>query len=125
MTELYYLQDSRTIVGNDLMWWAKNGHGYTSDVSRAEIYSKEDAVRQNQSRETDVPWPKDYIDSKTRPVVDCQVIDIEIALQDRGIVLAEPPKPIKEIFNCMGCGQFLSEVDYYQGCPNCDMDHRP
>ena len=125
VNDSYYLQDSRTIVGNDLMWWAKDGKGYTSDVSKAHIYTKEAAVKQNQSRETDVPWPKDYVDAHTRPAVDCQIVDIDIALQDTGIVLAVPFKSKTPAYNCMGCGRFLSEAEYYQGCPNCGIDHMP
>lgn len=79
---LFYLQDTRQIVGNDLMWWAKDGRGYTCDVSKAEVYSKEKAFTQHKSRETDRPWPKNYIDGKVRPTVDIQVVDYSIALQE-------------------------------------------
>lgn len=80
-SELFYLQDKRQYVGNDLLFWAKDGKGYTTDVSKAEIYTKEKAFAQNRSRETDVPWPKSYIDERTRPAVDHQYVDIETALQ--------------------------------------------
>lgn len=50
MTDCFYLQDSRQIVGNDMMWWAKDGLGYTSDVSKAEVFTKEDAQRHHNGR---------------------------------------------------------------------------
>lgn len=33
----YYLQDKRQYVGNDMLWWAKDGAGYTTDVSKAAV----------------------------------------------------------------------------------------
>lgn len=69
----YYLQDSRSLTGTNLMFWAKGG-SYTSDIERAEVFTKEAAVAQNQSRSSDLPWPKSYIDARTRPVVDHQYL---------------------------------------------------
>lgn len=63
------------------MWWAKDGRGYTTDVSLAHVFTKAGAFGQHNCRETDRPWPKDYIDGKTRPVVDHQYIDYSIAMQ--------------------------------------------
>jgi len=87
MSELFYLQDKRQYVGNDILWWAKDGKGYTTDISKAHIFTKEEAVEYHQHRETDVPWPKDYIDQRVRPAVDVQYVDIDIALQSAGIKL--------------------------------------
>ncbi|HQS60002.1 MAG TPA: hypothetical protein PKZ37_16620 [Gallionellaceae bacterium] len=69
----FYLQDSRDYIGNDVLWWADAG-GYTTDLNKAEIFTKESAYRQNKMRETDIPWPKSYIDGKSRPAVDMQYI---------------------------------------------------
>lgn len=80
MEDQYYMQDSRSYVGNDALWWAEDGNGYTTDVSWAEIFTKERAMRQHNQRETDIPWPKDYIDSITRPAVAFQYMDNEKAL---------------------------------------------
>jgi hypothetical protein len=113
MTDLFYLQDKRQYVGNDVLWWAKDGKGYTTDLSKAQTYSKEDAINQNKSRQTDVPWPKKYVDEKTRPAVDMQYIDIDIALKNTGIILAQPKKPRREQYNCGSCGKFVSEGEYY------------
>lgn len=89
MSELYYLQDNRSYVGNDLLFWAKDGAGYTTDLNKAEIYSRKSALGQHRCRETDIPWPKEYIDAKTRPAVDMQYVDIDIALNGTGIELTE------------------------------------
>lgn len=78
--ELWYLQDSRSFVGNDVLWWRKGGNGYTTDLRDAETYTHEQAEQKRRSREGDIPWPKEYIDSKSRPTVDFQQIDMAHAL---------------------------------------------
>lgn len=126
MSEQFYLQDNRSYVGNDILFWAKDGKGYTTDLNKAHIYTKEEAVKQHQSRETDIPWPKDYIDVKTRPAVDMQYVDINIALQNTGIELIKPEPYRKPTYNCNGCGRFLSEdMIYGQDCPHCGADNTP
>jgi len=124
MSEQFYLQDSRGYVGNDVLWWAKDGKGYTTDLRKAHIYSKEDAVKQHQSRYTDIPWPKKYIDAKTRPAVDMQYINRAEALDGTGIELVKPPKDRKETYSCHNCGRFLSIHDFYGTCPNCEASNR-
>ena len=123
--DLYYLQDKRSYVGNDILWWGKNNCGYTTDLRNAQVYTKEDALKQHMSRETDIPWPKAYIDAKTRPAVDMQHVKIDEALQGTGIVLIKPQKMKKDVFNCWQCGRFISERDRYTSCPNCEADNRP
>lgn len=76
----WLLQDSRSYVGNDVLFWAKGG-GYTTDVSKAQTFSREEAFRLSAMRDTDRPWPKAYIDGKTRPAVDMQYIKHREAMQ--------------------------------------------
>jgi hypothetical protein len=78
--DLWYLQDTRSYVGNDVLWWAKDGNGYTTDVSKAHAYTREKAFRLAAARGCDRAWPKAYIDGKTRPAVDMQYIDHAAAL---------------------------------------------
>ncbi|KAF1042595.1 MAG: hypothetical protein GAK35_02642 [Herbaspirillum frisingense] len=75
VADQWYLQDTRSYVGNDVMWWAKDGNGYTTDVSKAHVYDRASAFRQVAMRGTDRAWPKAYIDGKTRPAVDMQYIN--------------------------------------------------
>lgn len=122
----YYLQDSRGYVGNDVLWWAKGGNGYTTDLSKAHVFTKEEAIQHHEWRETDIPWPKDYIDKKTRPAVDMQYINRTEALDGTGIVLKKPAKPRKHLSNCHACGSFMSDEQVYlSGCPKCGADNRP
>ena len=120
----FYLQDNRTHVGNDILFWREGG-GYTTDVSEAEVMTKRMAFRRNQNRETDIPWPKEYIDAKTRPVVDMQYVNSKEALRDVDEKLYVPPKPPREIFKCCHCGKFITEIQSYSTCPHCDgSNHR-
>lgn len=84
VVDLWYLQDTRSYVGNDVVWWAKDGKGYTTDLSKAHVYSRDAAFRQAAARGCDRAWPKAYIDGKTRPAVDMQYIDYDAALATPG-----------------------------------------
>lgn len=35
MPDLYYIEDTRQIVGNCALWWREGGHGYTCDLKQA------------------------------------------------------------------------------------------
>lgn len=123
------MQDSRTYCGNDVMWWAKNRQGYTTDLSMAMIFTKEEAQAQHNMRETDIPWPKEYIDAKTRPAVDMQYIRRDEALAGSGIELRgveRRGRPKTEVFNCGGCGRFISEEQrYLRDCGHCGTSNAP
>lgn len=116
MSDLYYLQDKRTILGNFMMFW-RDGGGYTSDVSKAEVFTKEEAFRHNQCRETDVPWPKSYIDSRISKAVDVQLVCENEALEISGVELKKPEKPKYKPKRCRVCGVFIiKHWDYCSGC---------
>lgn len=126
MNDEYYIQDSRGYVGNDMLWWAKDGKGYTSDLRRAHVYTKAEALSQHNCRETDIPWLKSYIDTNSRPAVDMQDVSIKVALDGTGIILRQPEKPKKERINCYACGSFMSDRQLWgDGCPKCGADNRP
>lgn len=69
-SDKFYIQDSRTTVGNSVMWWCHHGHGYTCDIRKAGIYSKDEL---NGLRETDIPWPVEQVN---------RVIQFHIDIQD-------------------------------------------
>lgn len=123
--DLYYVQDSRSYVGNDVLWWAKDGCGYTTNIKKAHVYDKEQAVRMNRNRSSDIPWPKRYIDDKIQPTVDMQRIETREALRGTGIKLSKPKKYRSPPINCNGCGRFIRESEMYHGCSNCGGDNHP
>ncbi|KWD81821.1 hypothetical protein [Burkholderia ubonensis] len=126
MTALFYLQDSRSFVGNDVMWWA-DPDGYTTDLRKARLFTRGDAQQHHNTRETDILWPKEYIDAKTRPAVDVQYIRRDEALRGTGIVLQPKRKlPRAYTLNCSGCGRFVSDRQrYLENCRHCGADNRP
>lgn len=68
----FYLQDSRSHVGDGLTFWAKEGRGYVTNLDQAEVFTFEQATRH---RDTDIPWPKEHIDEHAHWGVDCQLMD--------------------------------------------------
>jgi hypothetical protein len=126
VSDLFYLQDSRTYVGNDMMFWAKDGKGYTTDMRLAEVYTKDEAQRRHNHRASDIPWPKDYIDARTRPAVDMQHVNRAAALAGTGIELAKPRPKTPDTINCTGCGRFMGGTQrYLQDCEHCGTNNRP
>lgn len=126
MTDLFYLQDSRAYVGNDMLFWSKGGNGYTTDLRNAQTYTREEAQAQHDSRSTDIPWPKTYIDAKTRPAVDMQYVNQKEALADTGIDLRPRYGERKPVLRCQCCGSFISQSNFWAGsCPRCGGDSRP
>jgi len=70
--DLYYLQDTRTHVGNSMMWWAKDSKGYVCDIRKAHVFTRKEAFEQYKARSTDRPWPKKYIDARVSHHIDMQ-----------------------------------------------------
>lgn len=122
---LFYVQDSRSYVGNDVLWWASGGNGYTSDLSKAQTYTLGQAQAMHDSRHSDIPWPKAYVDAKTRPAVDMQYIRRNEALCGSGITLVEPMRERKETIHCQHCGSFLTQNQVFFGCPKCGGTNAP
>lgn len=79
--ELFYLRDSRSNVGSSAMFWAIKG-GYTSDLSKAEKFTRERAVSQYNIRETDIPVRCDLADANAYRAVDMQNLPDECATDD-------------------------------------------
>lgn len=73
MADLFYLQDSRSNTGSRAMFWRENG-GYTSNLDEAEQFTREAAVKQYENRDSDLPWPVDYVRERSEVGVDCQYL---------------------------------------------------
>jgi hypothetical protein len=59
---LFYVQDTRTKIGNCALFWAKNAAGYTCDLDQAHVYTKEEILGKTW-RKTDVPRDKAEVDA--------------------------------------------------------------
>ena len=77
MNNKYYIQDERQYVGNSMLWWAKDSNGYTTDIHKAHVYTKEEAEKKCSNRKTDIMWLKDYIDQKISCHIDGQYVSLK------------------------------------------------
>ncbi len=74
-TDMYYLQDARSYVGNCVLWHGKNSSGYFCDINEAHKYTKEEIVKKcTNGRETDIVWSARHIEQNIKQVVDMQYI---------------------------------------------------
>lgn len=122
----FFLQDSRSFVGNDMLWWAKDGKGYTTDLSKAHRFTLPEAQAQHTMRSTDVPWPTDYIEARARPEVAIQRLNQAEALLGSGIRLSKPEPKIKAQCRCGSCGRLMSENQFWASdCAHCGANNRP
>lgn len=70
--QLYCIQDTRSFVGNSVVWWRVGGHGYTPDIDEAWILPEVDARRIEQNRSTDKAIPVEKIEAAITRHVDAQ-----------------------------------------------------
>lgn len=68
---LYYIQDTRQVVGNCALWWCPDGKGYTCELGKAGKYGAEEAKRLRDGRDTDIPFPVEVVDAAA--VTHCRV----------------------------------------------------
>lgn len=52
MSKLYFLRDTRSVVGNSASWWAINDKGYTCDIRMAKIFTEKE-IQEEYDRPTD------------------------------------------------------------------------
>jgi len=69
-SQLYYLQDRRSYVGNSMVWWGKNRTGYVCNIHDAHLFTEEEFKAH--ARVTDIPWRKEYIESHVSHHIDMQ-----------------------------------------------------
>jgi hypothetical protein len=73
--EMYYIQNG--YVGNAIAWWAIDSKGYTTNISKAGKYTKEQAEKIIE-RPQDVAWECSYIDNckeAQKLIIDGQYLD--------------------------------------------------
>ena len=92
----YYILDARSCVGNCALWWGPDGKGYVCDLSKAGLYTLEDA---SSHRATDVPVHRSIAENRVVKHVRWEHLHqagIEIYAAQRGdrptVLPAEEPK---------------------------------
>ncbi len=74
--EMFYVQ--KGYVGNACYWWALGNRGYTTDLSKAEKYTREDILKHfiGRSEENKI-WAASHVLTKISQQVDSQHLDYE------------------------------------------------
>lgn len=85
--EMYYIQNvSAGYLGNSIIFYGKKGEGYTSNIDKAEVLTKDEAVALLESDQNKwAAWSVDYVKKSggiTR-VVDMQFLDYKLKIKKR------------------------------------------
>ncbi|WP_241088663.1 hypothetical protein [Pseudomonas viridiflava] len=122
----FYLQKPGAWNGNNLIWMTAVA-GYTSDLSKAARIPRADTNSMiGRARHGAILWPCAYVDAHSRRLVERDDVSIKEALRGTGIKLPKPERPRMMMFNCHGCGRFISdEGRFIFDCRNCGADNRP
>ena len=72
--KLYYIQNKGQ-VGNCLLWWRVEGHGYTCNLNEAWQVNQEKAAAICRSRpREDIPWPVKRVDKAAERHVSLELL---------------------------------------------------
>lgn len=58
---LFYIQDTRSVVGNCAVWWCPDRGGYTCDLTKAGLYDEAEAREITSNRKTDVAYRREDV----------------------------------------------------------------
>lgn len=83
----FYLRDTRSNVGSTCMFWALNGHGYTSDLGKAEVFSHEEAQEYADQQRHFIPLHKAKVDELATVRVDMQYLKMLNVDFSKGIIV--------------------------------------
>lgn len=84
MAKKYYVQDTRTYVGNSMTWWKHDDFGYVCDIREARIFTEDEAKLICTKKHTNKRmWPKDYIDARVEHHIDTQHCNHQQSLKDQ------------------------------------------
>lgn len=73
--KLYYIQNGW--VGNAVLWWGKDSHGYTTEIDKAGKFTKEETKKIIQ-RPEDIAWECNHVDANLKAhklVIDGQYLN--------------------------------------------------
>lgn len=76
----FYVQNG--YVGNSVLWWAKGCSGYTTDIDKAERFSKKDIEEMflKSKRDEDRVWVAEHVEGHIKKHVDGQYLSNEFCL---------------------------------------------
>ena len=62
MTNKFYIQNTRSYVGNSMRWWRFNDSDYVCDIQKARVFAKTAAEKLCKLSSYLKMWPKEFID---------------------------------------------------------------
>lgn len=68
---MFYIQNNREYVGNSVLWWAIDGHGYTTNIDKAWRVTKEYILSQSW-RSYETFWECESVDNTVSRHIDMQ-----------------------------------------------------
>jgi hypothetical protein len=75
MSEVLFYISNRQPVGNCILWWKVNGHGYTANLDEAWVVPESKALEICRDRpDIDKAHPVDYVEAAARRHVDWQIL---------------------------------------------------
>jgi hypothetical protein len=72
--KLYCIQDTRSYIGDSVVWWRVGGRGYTYDIDQAWIVGESEARRIESIRGTDKAWPVELVEASIVRSVDISLL---------------------------------------------------
>lgn len=72
MKDEFYIQDTRSYVGNSMLWWVKGNCGYVCDIRKAKVFCETEAKKICFGLTDKKIWPKEYIDTLISHHIDMQ-----------------------------------------------------
>lgn len=65
-------------VGNALLLWAKDGNGYTTDLDKAHLFTRNELMKHHLSpRVQEVIWKYEDVKKATQTIVESQILNRE------------------------------------------------
>lgn len=66
----FFIHDkTRGYVGNSMVWWRRNHHGYTCDINEAHAFTEEEAIKRVSEADDLVAYPMDEVMGIAEPHV--------------------------------------------------------
>lgn len=78
--EHFYVQNG--YVGNSILWWAKDGKGYTTNIDRAHKFTRQETLDNFVTSKKDYkPWPASHIEENISMHVNAEHVSTKFRIE--------------------------------------------
>jgi len=80
--KFYIQRHASGFVGDSPLWWKEGGHGYTTQLDDAQVWTEEDAMAllMEDQGEKFTAWPKPHVEAAVVEIVDYHLLHIDRAV---------------------------------------------